>query len=69
MEVKSGEVLEFPVGSDGVLWFGSRLCVPDVGGLRKNKLIFCLHSSCWSNQTVSRLEPIILVEWDEEIYD
>lgn len=38
MEVKSGEVLEFPVGSDGVLWFGSRLCVPDVGGLRKNLL-------------------------------
>lgn len=37
-EVKNGVESQFSIGQDVVLWFGNRLCVPDVRELRKKFL-------------------------------
>ncbi|KAK2356794.1 hypothetical protein QL285_094118 [Trifolium repens] len=44
-DVQNGKVSNFSIDSDGVLWLKSRLCVPNVDGLRRKIMEEAHHSS------------------------
>ena len=46
-DVRNGKSLEFRIGGDGTLRYGSRLCVPSVGELRR-EIMAAAHQSVYT---------------------
>ena len=71
-KVNSGKASEFTIDTQGILWYGKRLCVPNKEEL-KQQILAEAHTTPYSihpggNQNVQRSSGQILVARDEKGY-